>query len=92
MVYLPTFTIKNQLNVCKYTSPMDPRGFDLITYMEVISGNPHCGDQNMELRIDESIEIRSFVHSDGVMIFRGVFAPEKHEFTWRAVPGDIHSG
>ena len=44
---------KNQLNVCKYTSPMDPRGFDLITYMEVISGNPHCGDQNMELRIDD---------------------------------------
>ena len=26
MVYLPTFTIKNQLNVGKYTSPMDPQG------------------------------------------------------------------
>ena len=28
---------KNQLNVCKYTSPMDPRGFDLMFNMEVIS-------------------------------------------------------
>ena len=31
MVYLPTFTIKifkNQLNVGKYTSPMDPMGMN----------------------------------------------------------------
>ena len=26
MVYFPTFTIKNQPNVGKYTSPMDPTG------------------------------------------------------------------
>ena len=28
MVYLPTFTIKNQRNVDKYSSPMDPMGFE----------------------------------------------------------------
>ena len=28
MVYLPTFTINYQLNVGKYTSPMDPIGLD----------------------------------------------------------------
>ena len=28
MEYLPTFTIKNHLNVGKYTSPMYPMGYD----------------------------------------------------------------
>ena len=30
LVYIPTFTIKNQLNVGKYTSPMDPYGLQSV--------------------------------------------------------------
>ena len=32
MVYSPTFTIKNQPNVGKYTSPMDPMGLESPTF------------------------------------------------------------
>ena len=34
-VYLPTFTIQNRPNVGKYTSPMDPKGYQLRAYLGV---------------------------------------------------------
>ena len=35
MVYLPTFTIKNQPNVVKHVPYMDPMGFAWICYLQL---------------------------------------------------------
>ena len=40
-IHLPYFTIRNNPNVCKYTSPMDPMGWSIWDFFALRSQDRH---------------------------------------------------